>query len=56
MSKRSGERVLLTRLVTDIVDSTKRAVELGDTTWRAMIVHHYQDVRTERWRSEATTW
>jgi class 3 adenylate cyclase len=36
---------LLTLLVTDIVDSTKRAVELGDGTWREMLARHYQDVR-----------
>lgn len=44
--ERSGERVLLTLLVTDIVDSTKRAIELGDATWREMLAHHCQDVRT----------
>lgn len=43
--ERSGERVLLTLLVTDIVNSTKRAIELGDTPWREMLAHHYQDVR-----------
>ena len=46
LAERDGERVLLTLLVTDIVDSTKRALELGDATWRDMLARHYQDVRS----------
>ncbi len=34
------ERVLATVLFTDIVDSTKRAVELGDQRWRALLDRH----------------
>jgi class 3 adenylate cyclase/esterase/lipase len=34
------ERALLSVLFTDIVDSTKRAAELGDTAWRALLDRH----------------
>jgi pimeloyl-ACP methyl ester carboxylesterase len=34
------DRVLKTVLFTDIVDSTRRAVELGDRRWRAMLDEH----------------
>ncbi|MFV1999104.1 MAG: adenylate/guanylate cyclase domain-containing protein, partial [Acidimicrobiia bacterium] len=46
------ERRLLTVLFTDIVDSTKRAVELGDQGWRALLGRHNQIIRDElgRWR------
>jgi class 3 adenylate cyclase/pimeloyl-ACP methyl ester carboxylesterase len=36
----AGERVLATVLFTDIVDSTQRAVELGDRRWRALLDQH----------------
>jgi len=35
-----GERVLTTLLFTDIVDSTTRALELGDKAWRALLDRH----------------
>lgn len=44
--ERSGDRILLTLLVTDIVDSTKRAIAVGDATWRELLARHYRDVRT----------
>ena len=34
------ERVLTTVLFTDIVDSTRRAAELGDTGWRSLLERH----------------
>jgi pimeloyl-ACP methyl ester carboxylesterase len=34
------DRVLATVLFTDIVDSTRRAVELGDARWRALLEAH----------------
>jgi len=46
------ERRLVTILFTDIVDSTKRAAELGDHEWRALLGRHNQLIRDElaRWR------
>jgi class 3 adenylate cyclase len=41
------DRVLATVLFTDIVDSTKRAVELGDRRWRALLDQHDAVVRRE---------
>jgi class 3 adenylate cyclase/pimeloyl-ACP methyl ester carboxylesterase len=35
-----ADRVLATVLFTDIVDSTRRAVELGDRRWRELLVQH----------------
>jgi class 3 adenylate cyclase len=35
-----SNRVLATVLFTDIVDSTKRAAELGDVEWRALLERH----------------
>lgn len=43
--ERSGERVLLTVLVTDIVESTRHAVALGDAGWRELLARHYRTVR-----------
>jgi len=40
-------RVLATVLFTDIVDSTVRASELGDATWRTILEEHDRIVRTE---------
>lgn len=34
------ERILTTLLFTDIVDSTRRAVELGDRAWQALLAKH----------------
>ena len=36
------ERVLATVLFTDIVDSTRRAAELGDQKWRGVLDSHDQ--------------
>ncbi len=42
-----ADRVLATVLFTDIVDSTKRAVELGDRQWRALLDRHDETVRQQ---------
>lgn len=39
------ERVLTTVLFTDVVASTKRAAELGDGAWKALIERHHAVVR-----------
>jgi class 3 adenylate cyclase len=41
------DRVLTTVLFTDIVDSTQRAVELGDRQWHALLNAHDAEVRTQ---------
>jgi class 3 adenylate cyclase len=41
------DRVLATVLLTDIVDSTKKAVEIGDRRWRGLLEQHDQIVRQE---------
>ncbi len=41
------DRVLATVLFTDIVDSTKRARELGDRRWRALLDQHDRIARVE---------
>ena len=41
------DRVLATVLFTDIVGSTRRAAELGDREWRALLDRHDQIVRQE---------
>ncbi len=41
------ERFLATILFTDIVGSTAKASELGDTVWTELLAHHEQDVRGE---------
>ena len=41
------DRVLATVLFTDVVDSTKRAAELGDRRWRALLDQHDQAVRQQ---------
>ena len=41
------DRVLATVLFTDIVDSTKKAAELGDTRWKGLLHAHDERVRTE---------
>src|SRR5215213_299687 len=50
-----ADRVLATVLLTDIVDSTKRASDLGDRRWRALLDQHDDLVRQEisRWRGRA---
>lgn len=42
---REPERVLATVLFTDIVDSTRRAAELGDRRWRDLVARHEAIVR-----------
>jgi len=41
------DRVLATVLFTDIVDSTRRAAELGDRQWRSLLARHDEIVRQE---------
>jgi class 3 adenylate cyclase/pimeloyl-ACP methyl ester carboxylesterase len=41
----SLERVLATVLFTDIVNSTQKAAELGDSKWRALLEDHHATVR-----------
>ena len=41
------DRVLATVLFTDIVDSTKRAAELGDRSWRELLERHDALVRSQ---------
>ena len=41
------DRVLATVMFTDIVDSTRRATELGDRRWREMLEAHHALVREE---------
>jgi class 3 adenylate cyclase len=44
---RTPARVLTTVLFTDIVDSTSRAVELGDARWRELLGAHHAAVRAQ---------
>jgi class 3 adenylate cyclase len=44
---REPDRLLTTVLFTDIVDSTAKAVELGDTRWRELVAEHHRLVRRE---------
>ncbi len=46
------ERVLATVLFTDIVDSTRRATEMGDRRWRDLLEEHQQLVRERLARFE----
>ena len=46
-STRDADRVLATVLLTDMVGSTDRAVELGDHRWRAVLDAHDAVVRAE---------
>lgn len=41
----SGERILTTLLFTDIVRSTERASQLGDSRWRELLATHNDQVR-----------
>ncbi|HXO82330.1 MAG TPA: adenylate/guanylate cyclase domain-containing protein [Mycobacterium sp.] len=43
----ADDRVLATVLFTDIVDSTRRAAELGDRNWRALLDAHDAVVRSQ---------
>ncbi len=42
-----ADRILATVLFTDIVDSTARAVEMGDRAWRELVDRHYEIARGE---------
>jgi class 3 adenylate cyclase len=44
---RSADRKLATLLFTDIVDSTARSSELGDTRWRALLDQHDRALRRQ---------
>jgi class 3 adenylate cyclase len=46
------DRVLATLVFTDVVQSTERAVELGDAAWRDLVDRHDAVIRSElvRWR------
>ena len=46
-SEAEPDRVLATVMFTDIVDSTKRAAELGDRGWGALLGRHNETVRME---------
>jgi class 3 adenylate cyclase len=45
MVKPRGDHVLATVLFTDIVDSSRLAVELGDRRWRVLLARHHVIVR-----------
>jgi pimeloyl-ACP methyl ester carboxylesterase len=47
-----ADRVLATVLVTDLVGSTARASELGDTAWRALMARHDELTRSQLRRFE----
>jgi len=51
------DRIVATLLVTDIVDSTARALELGDGAWRDLLARHNQVVRgqLDRFRGREVT-
>lgn len=46
-SKSEIDRVLATVMFTDIVDSTRRAAELGDRQWRTLLDRHDEAVRQQ---------
>jgi class 3 adenylate cyclase len=52
---REPDRVLATVLFTDIVGSTERAAELGDSGWRSLLERHDALVRTEVERHRGRT-
>jgi len=43
----SGERVLATLVVTDIVGSTAAVARLGDVAWKGLLARYYDSVRRE---------
>lgn len=43
---RETTRQLATVMFTDVVDSTRRAAELGDTSWREVLQRHHESVRS----------
>lgn len=46
-SRSDVDRVLATVLFTDTIDSTRRAVELGDREWRELLESHHTLIREE---------
>jgi class 3 adenylate cyclase/pimeloyl-ACP methyl ester carboxylesterase len=46
-SRPDVDRVLATVLFTDIIDSTRKAVELGDQKWRELLESHHSLIRDE---------
>ncbi len=44
-ARRAADRVLATILFTDIVGSTRKAAELGDTEWRELLDRHHALIR-----------
>jgi class 3 adenylate cyclase len=48
---RDAGRFLTTVLMTDIVDSTATATQLGDRRWRDVLAHHYTACRAQVGRS-----
>ena len=53
--EREPDRVLATVLFTDIVDSTARAAELGDSSWRSLLERHDALARAEIQRHRGRT-
>jgi class 3 adenylate cyclase len=49
--EREPDRVLVTILFTDIVESTSNAIELGDHAWKELLEQHHTLVRRELLRS-----
>ena len=41
------DRVLTTVLFTDIVGSTEKAAEIGDASWKGLLMHHHERVRRQ---------
>jgi class 3 adenylate cyclase len=46
-SRSAPERALATMLFTDVVDSTRRAAEIGDAAWRQLLERHDRAVRDQ---------
>jgi class 3 adenylate cyclase/pimeloyl-ACP methyl ester carboxylesterase len=57
LAEQLPERVLTTVLFTDIIGSTERASQLGDSRWRELLEEHYRLVREllERFRGREVT-
>jgi class 3 adenylate cyclase len=51
---REHRRIVTTLLMTDIVDSTRMASELGDQAWRQRLADHNRVVRTQLVRADGT--
>lgn len=43
----AGNRVLMTLLFTDVVDSTQQAARLGDLAWHDLLSQHYEALRAQ---------